>query len=264
MKIKAIVSDFDGTIVSYEQMISNVVKDSIKVYIKSGGIFSVATGRAYEGLLQNTCHELGIQTPQIVRGGSEIILAKTDEVIWGKYIDPIQVDLILQKLLILEEFITLAESGKDLFTKNGQTNKEFATGAIVKDIKDLPVSRVPKIAIPPLYDLERIEPIIKDLKESYPELHIVKTTSKHGYGIDINDGGAGKRSALFAYASIMKLNPEEIMGIGDSYNDLPLLSACGVKVAMGNAPLELKNVADFIVGTQANDGVAEAIELALK
>ncbi|MBT4681105.1 MAG: HAD hydrolase family protein, partial [Candidatus Pacebacteria bacterium] len=49
MKIKAIVSDFDGTIVSYEQKISNEVKAAISNYVTKGGIFSIATGRAYEG-----------------------------------------------------------------------------------------------------------------------------------------------------------------------------------------------------------------------
>ncbi|NCN45811.1 MAG: hypothetical protein COU63_01925 [Candidatus Pacebacteria bacterium CG10_big_fil_rev_8_21_14_0_10_36_11] len=263
MKIKAIVSDFDGTIVSYEQKISLKVEMAIASYVASGGIFSIATGRAYEGLLQSMCHRIGLKTPQIVRGGAEIVSAETDEVVWGKYIPAIDVKEIISRLSSSDQYILLAESGKDLFTRDGVADPEFATGATIKDIKFLPIDNVPKIAIPPLYDAQLIEPILQSLITEFPQLHIVKTTGKKGVGMDINDGGAGKKAALFAYAEMMSLDPQEIMGLGDSFNDLPLLSACGVKVAMGNAPAELKEVADFSVGTQAEDGVIEAIEKAL-
>lgn len=264
MKIKAIVSDFDGTIVSYDQKISEAVESAISNYVSKGGVFSVATGRAYEGLLEKMCHRINLETPQIVRGGAEIVSAKTDEVIWGKYIPKQNVLSILNKLMPLKQFVVLAESGKDLFTRNGESNPEFATGANVRDIVQLSPKMVPKIAIPPLHDLEAINLIIKDLIFEFPDLHIVKTTSKNGFGVDINSGEAGKKSALLAYAKIMDLNPQEIMGIGDSFNDLPLLSACGLKVAMGNAPAELKEVADFVVASQAEDGVVEAIKLTTK
>ncbi|MBT3249818.1 MAG: HAD family phosphatase [Candidatus Pacebacteria bacterium] len=264
MKIKAIVSDFDGTIVSYEQKISNEVKAAISNYVTKGGIFSIATGRAYEGLLESMCQEIKLKTPQIVRGGAEIISSKTGEVIWGKYIPINDVKAILDRLLPLNDFILLAESGKDLFTKEGKSDPEFATGANIRDIEELPLNVVPKIAIPPLYSAQQIEPMLQTLINDFPQLHIVKTTGKRGVGMDINDGRAGKKSALIAYAKMMDINSQEIMGIGDSFNDLPLLDACGIKVAMGNAPTELKEVADFIVGTQAEDGVIEAIQKALE
>jgi Cof subfamily protein (haloacid dehalogenase superfamily) len=265
MKIKAIVSDFDGTVVSYEQTISVEVKAAISDYVAQGGIFSIATGRAYEGLLENMCQEIKLKTPQIVRGGAEIISSETGEVIWGKYIPINDVKAILDRLLPLNDFILLAESGKDLFTKEGQSDPEFATGANIRDIKELPLNAVPKIAIPPLYDAQQIElePLLQTLINEFPQLHIVKTTGKKGFGMDINDGSAGKKSALIAYAEMMRIDLQDIMGIGDSFNDLPLLDACGVKVAMGNAPTELREVADFIVGTQAEDGVIEAIQKAL-
>jgi hydroxymethylpyrimidine pyrophosphatase-like HAD family hydrolase len=59
---------------------------------------------------------------------------------------------------------------------------------------------------------------------------------------------------------IMKLKPEEVVGVGDGYNDYPLLTACGVKVAMGDAPDELKEIADFIVPPQSEHGVLQVIE----
>ncbi len=52
----------------------------------------------------------------------------------------------------------------------------------------------------------------------------------------------------------------EIIGVGDSYNDFPLLMACGLKVAMGNAAPELKEIADYIAPTVEEDGVVDVIK----
>lgn len=50
------------------------------------------------------------------------------------------------------------------------------------------------------------------------------------------------------------------MGIGDSGNDLDLITTCGIGVAVGNAIDELKDLADYIAPTNDDGGVAHAIE----
>ena len=83
-------------------------------------------------------------------------------------------------------------------------------------------------------------------------------------GIDINDGGAGKHLALLEYLKLSGLDSADVLGVGDSYNDYPLLSASGIKVAMGNAPKELTEIADYVVGTQSENGMLDVIKIALK
>jgi hydroxymethylpyrimidine pyrophosphatase-like HAD family hydrolase len=51
-----------------------------------------------------------------------------------------------------------------------------------------------------------------------------------------------------------------MIGVGDGYNDFPLLEACGLKVAMGNALEDLKGIADYIAPSVDEDGVANVIE----
>jgi Cof subfamily protein (haloacid dehalogenase superfamily) len=262
-QINAIVSDLDGTLVGSEQKVSEPVKKAILRWTATGNVFSIATGRAFEGLVENICQELKLKQLHIVRGGSEIISSESGEVVWGKYIPKEHVSGLLASVGKHPQFILLAESGKDLFTKDGAGNAEFATGAVIKTFADLPLDRVPKIAIPPLYQEELILPLYEQLLSKYPALHIVKTTSKKGFGVDINDGGAGKHQALLEYSKLMNLNPASILGVGDSYNDYPLLTACGAKIAMGNAPKELKDIADQVVGTVEEDGIVEVITIAM-
>ena len=56
------------------------------------------------------------------------------------------------------------------------------------------------------------------------------------------------------------INTHEIIGVGDGYNDFPLLMACGLKVAMGNAVEDLKAIADYIAPSVEEDGVADVID----
>lgn len=51
-----------------------------------------------------------------------------------------------------------------------------------------------------------------------------------------------------------------MIGVGDGYNDFPLLMSCGLKIAMGNAIEELKDIADYIAPSVDEDGLAKVID----
>ena len=78
--------------------------------------------------------------------------------------------------------------------------------------------------------------------------------------LDIASSSASKLHGIMEVAKILNIRTEEIIGVGDGYNDFPLLMACGLKIAMGNAVPELKAIADFIAPTVQDDGVATIIE----
>ena len=55
------------------------------------------------------------------------------------------------------------------------------------------------------------------------------------------------------------LEPDQVMAIGDGLNDIPIITAAGLGIAMGNAPSEVKAAAQFVTGDVEHDGAAEAI-----
>jgi len=85
--------------------------------------------------------------------------------------------------------------------------------------------------------------------------------------VDILPGGCSKGSALMRLAEGRRVKAEEILAIGDNWNDVSMLEVAGRAVLMGNAPDDLKTVAEgrgWTVGPRHDeDGVAEAIEAAL-
>ena len=95
-----------------------------------------------------------------------------------------------------------------------------------------------------------------------PAIHIQKLTAwdKRFMSIDITSNKASKLHGILEVAKLLHIKTSEIIGVGDGYNDFPLLMACGLKIAMGNAVPELKAIADFIAPSVSEDGVATVIE----
>lgn len=86
--------------------------------------------------------------------------------------------------------------------------------------------------------------------------------------VDILPGGCSKGNAVMNLAGMRGVAREEILAIGDNWNDVSMLEAAGSAVLMGNAPEDLKAVAaarGWAVGRRHDeDGVAEALEAALE
>jgi HAD superfamily hydrolase (TIGR01484 family) len=78
--------------------------------------------------------------------------------------------------------------------------------------------------------------------------------------VEVLDPAVDKGKALRFVATHLGVGIGDVVAIGDSWNDAPLLDAAGFGVAMGSAPAELRERADAVVGDLAHDGVAEAIE----
>ena len=103
---------------------------------------------------------------------------------------------------------------------------------------------------------ERINRYEKELPKLFPELYIVKSTP---YFLEFSNKEASKYCAVKFLQKYWDLKDEEILTIGDQNNDIELLRAGGIKVAMGNATDELKKCADYVTKSVFDDGFVYAI-----
>jgi len=78
--------------------------------------------------------------------------------------------------------------------------------------------------------------------------------------VDFTRRGVDKAAAVAILSDMINVDLGQMAAAGDSYNDLPLLQACGLAIAMGDAPEELKAIADYIAPSAEEDGLAVAIE----
>ena len=105
-------------------------------------------------------------------------------------------------------------------------------------------------------DLDERERQLRRIPELFPEL--VATTSVSN-NIEINSVNAGKDKALLALAAHLGIPREDTVAFGDGTNDLAMLRAAGLGVAMANADPKVKAAADEITGSNNDAGVARVV-----
>ena len=88
----------------------------------------------------------------------------------------------------------------------------------------------------------------------------VEVTSSWYDNLEIIPEGVNKGSATAALASSLGIPMEMVMAIGDQANDIPMITAAGIGVAVGNAAPDVRAAADFVPATNDEDGVARAVE----
>jgi Cof subfamily protein (haloacid dehalogenase superfamily) len=98
--------------------------------------------------------------------------------------------------------------------------------------------------------------IEKAMAERFPE---IKITSSTWNDLEFNNPSAHKGSSLARFAEYLGFGLENCMSFGDGRNDLTMIEAAGIGVAMENAVEEVKAAADYITKSNDEDGVAEAI-----
>jgi Cof subfamily protein (haloacid dehalogenase superfamily) len=85
------------------------------------------------------------------------------------------------------------------------------------------------------------------------------TFSKTNY-LEILPAGVNKAKALGVLTEVLGLNLSQVAAIGDAPNDLEMLSEVGLAIAIGNASSEVKVIAKWVVGTNDEAGVAQAVQ----
>jgi hydroxymethylpyrimidine pyrophosphatase-like HAD family hydrolase len=84
------------------------------------------------------------------------------------------------------------------------------------------------------------------------------TFSKSNY-LEVLPIGVDKAKALMKLAKTLGLELSQVAAIGDGLNDVEMLREAGLGIAMGNASDAVKSEADWVTGTNDEEGVAQAV-----
>jgi len=259
---KLIVSDFDGTLAGANHIISSNVKEAIRRWMDSGHFFTIASGRQYMMIAEDV-KELGLTTPLIVRGGAEIVDFQ-GKIIFSESIDR---DVIKEfvEIMVTNDYGVIVEIDDTLYGNFDYGVTEYPH-IFEKSLKELPYTDAPKMVV--RVSAERVEETENFMNNhvipKFPTLHLVRSYNVLGMAYDITSLKATKNLAVLELIRHLGLEREDTVGVGDGYNDFPLLEACGLKVAMENANEDLKKIADIIVPSYEQDGVAYLIDKLLK
>ncbi|HRN96708.1 MAG TPA: HAD family hydrolase [Candidatus Levybacteria bacterium] len=250
MQYKALFLDVDGTLVPYEYnaLPSQKVAEAIQQAQKHVAVCLV-TGRSY-AFVKHILQTLQINTGYaVVNTGALIIDLANESIVREQYIEQSDVS---------EIFRVLSEEAVKLYVKD--TPFDPTHYPKFYDTSNLP-EKAYMIFTDEEYPEEKIDLILQKLSH-LSNLNVHKTVHKDPskFGINVTHLNATKLHGVQFLLERLKLNREEVIGVGDSYNDFPLLMASGLKVAMGNAIQELKDIADYVAPPVTQDGVADVIE----
>lgn len=269
MKIKLFATDLDGTLLDSNDKISQKNITAIKEAVNAGTIVTLATGRMYSSAVQYA-RQTGIDVPLITYNGA-LIKSTSGKVYSEQYINPSAV----------QEFVAYCEHKQWYLQVNSNdalyfpiylersADYEKSTGIKGETVgwqelgrKNENVAKM--LLVTAEYGKQDAEKNIQEENSMIYELtqkfagRVVLVKSKRGL-IEVINPVVSKANALHILAKQFGFGIDEVMAIGDANNDLPMLEAAGKSVAMGNAADNIKAVCDYVVGTNDNDGVAEAI-----
>lgn len=242
-KYKALILDVDGTTIPNKEdglpsqrIIEAIYKAKEKIHV------GLATSRPL-GMTWKILDRLNLTSPCILAGGSYIIDPLSREVIWQKEMLPEDINKVYKAAKELKLALYLLDGHKDVYL----TEKVVAQNPLHLWARSLTPEKTDEF-------INKVSHI--------PTLSIYKIVSwKEGrFDVVISHAEATKQHGILEVAKLLNISTEEIIGVGDGYNDFPLLMACGLKVAMGNAVPDLKEIADYIAPTVEEDGVADVIE----
>ena len=258
--IKLIATDIDGTILIPEGKFTQGVRNCIDELGKRGIKVVLVTGRM-NSAAKPIAQDLGLNTPVISYQGG--LVKDGDKILYERYLTEEQTEKIIKWSRGIGENIHLnlynndiLYSEKDCYEVQRYCNTQN-TKYEIKKFDSIKKDKVNKILAIDYNDSQKIDRFEKELPQIFPDLYIVKSTP---YFLEFSNKEASKYCAVKFLQNYWGVKEDETLTIGDQNNDIELLRAGGIKIAMGNATDELKKCADYITDTVYNDGFVKAID----
>lgn len=257
-QIKLIATDIDGTIMKYDFKFNPEVKDCIKKLTQNGVKVVLVTGRMNSATV-HVAQELGLNTPIVSYQGG--MVKYNNETLYKKVLDTKCAKEIIKWTKKNNIHANLYLNDELYVEKDSETVRRYVKQGVprfnIKSFDEVEFETINKIILIDYKDADKVTMWENHLKTKYSELNIIKSTP---YYCEICHPEATKFHAVDFLRNYWGLEREEILTIGDQNNDIDLLKAGGVKVAMGNATEELKAVANYITDSVNDNGFVSAVE----
>ena len=274
----------DGTLLNNNHEIGMENLKAIKEAQDRGIHFAIATGRDYTDV-EPVIRQYGLNCECIVSNGAEY--RDCD----GKILEAINIDK--KALMNVFEIMNKYNIKAELFTNEGiytpNTKEEALKGTAyllqtffkvepfekaleqaknderfkrLKYIDDFNEFFEGSIEVRKIFAFYSDIDALNKAKKEIQEIEGLAVTSSFIDNIEITNKDAQKGTILSKVSKKMGIKKDEVMVMGDSFNDYSMFTEFTETVAMENAIPEIKEIAKYITDTNDNDGVAKAIRKA--
>ncbi len=269
MSIKLLALDLDGTTLDSSSSLPEENKRTLEEAIERGINVVVASGRCFKALNKEVMAIKGMQYA-ISSNGAKIRDLLTGKDIYSNCITPSAIsrvrDLVKDINADLEVFVDgTAYMERAVWEDIRDNGSGYRRRDYVVNTRN-PVDDIVGFMMENDDEIENINFVLRDLSEK-PEIGKLlatlgdETTLTTSFDFNWEIGGktTSKAGAIKELCGILGISMEETMAFGDNPNDIPMVSAAGIGVAVGNAKDSVKEAADYIAPSNDDAGVAEAI-----
>lgn len=283
-RVRLLVLDIDGTLTGSDHRVPEGTRQAVARVARAGVRVMLATGRRYRDALP-IARDIGVDVPLVSASGALVKRLSDHATLAKAAFAPGVVEGVVQFVAGRgHEPIVYTDSFAEGFDFHCRS---LAAAALVpgavgggglpeylarnRDLADV----VPDLhASPPagvfaaftMGAREEMAALEADLEAAFPghlSVHTIKSPRYRDWMCEIAPVGVTKWSGVAAVAAEWGITAAETCAVGDDVNDLPMIRAAGLGIAMGNARPEVRAEADVVVGTNDAGGIADVADLVL-
>lgn len=257
---KALVAiDVDGTLLDTENRISKGAAKALNALKKEEIGAVLASGRSTDGVLPY--YEQLDLAPFLIGAGGALITALSGEVIKAFELPSEVITGIIEIARELGVGIALHQVDNLRFESTDEQIKIINRNLPGELIRVKDCYTVLDISPTVTFTLWGDHEVLLGAQERVRALGLpVDTTFSGEVFLEITNPGVSKGHALTILAEHLNIPANRTAAIGDQYNDLSMLQTAAISVAMGNAPSDIKSVAQTVAPINNEGGLAWALE----
>lgn len=260
MTYKLIAIDIDDTLLTDDITVTPGTKAALAAAIERGVFVTLATGRMFPSA-KKIAKQIELNVPIITYQGSLVKTLLDERVLYERYVPEDAArelvafceanDLHLQ--LYINDILYVREDNQKARDYSKLANIPFVVEPDFDALIKQPSAKMLMIDDPARLDAmaEQLQPLIGD------RVHITKSKAHY---LEVTHKEGTKGHAIAFMAGHIGCTLDEVIAIGDSWNDHEMIEAAGLGVAMGNALPKLKEIAQFVTKSNNEEGVKHVID----
>ena len=264
MKYRLIAMDLDGTLNNDEKRITPRTRDALMAAQEAGIRLALASARPSPGLYKER-DALRMQEHRGVLmsyNGGRIVDAASGETLFETSMPMEEARSVLRALEKLPVTPILDDGRQFYVTDRTGFKVDYEcrnNGMICDEVANLAdFLHFAPVKILMSVDPAQIAEVQKRIAALLPDdLTVVQTAA---FYLEVIPRAINKGQGILDICRALQMKPEEVVAFGDAENDIPMLRAAGVGVAMGNADPAVKAAADMVTLSNNEDGIAFALE----
>lgn len=241
---RLIALDMDGTLLQTDGTISAENRKWIARAREHGIEVTLATGRMFGDAVRSAIELLDLKCPVVVANGGEV--RSVDGQLFERHELTVEDMAFLHQLAVSARVHFWACSVEDVFHP-----------------VDFP-SRIEDYTWIKFGFQADSATAIRHLWNTLRDKGCYELTNSDPLNLEVNPLGITKASGLATVCKALGIEPHQVIAMGDSLNDVPMLRYVGLGVAMGNAQDAVKQVARYVTAHHTQHGVARVIEKVLR